>query len=108
MMMGKSLAQAGRKVLLIDTDIHGKTLTQRFKLADQAGFVDFVRDKEIDRDLIVETETNGLSILPAGKVEEGKVALEQIANGAPQKQRRGFKWPCPSFQRQFIQPSFLS
>ena len=82
MMMGRSLAQAGRKVLLIDTDSHSKTLSQCFELADQAGFIEFVRDKEIDRSLIVETETDGLSILPAGRVEEGQVALEQIANGA--------------------------
>lgn len=82
MILGKSLAQAGRKVLLIDTDTHRKTLTRRFELADQAGFIEFVRDLEIDRDLIVETETDGLSVLPAGSAEEGKVAFEQIANGA--------------------------
>ena len=35
-------------------------------------------------ELAVETETIGLSILPAGKVEKGIIALEQIASGALQ------------------------
>ena len=84
-MLGKSLAEGGKRVLLIDTDVHGKALSRHFKLVDRAGFIESVRDGEIDMELIVETETIGLSILPAGKPEKGKIALEQIANGALQR-----------------------
>ncbi len=85
MMLGKSLAQAGKKVLLIDADFTKMTLTKHFKnLSDQPGFIQSLRCRSIYKRHIFQTETSGLSIVPAGKRGDDDAVLEEIANGAVQ------------------------
>ena len=40
MMLGKSLAQAGKKVLMIDSDFHKMSLTKQFELSDKSGLME--------------------------------------------------------------------
>jgi len=82
MMLGKSLAQAGKKVLMMDADFQKMTLTKRLDLPDKSGFIESLRRRSIDKRHIFPTETSGLSIVPAGKQGDDGAVFEEIANGA--------------------------
>jgi len=83
LMLGKSLAQTGKKVLMIDADFKKMTLTNQFgNLSDQSGFIQSLSCGSVYKRHIFETQTPGLNIVPAGKRGDGEVALEGIANGA--------------------------
>jgi succinoglycan biosynthesis transport protein ExoP len=81
-MLGKSIAQAGKKVLIIDADIHKTTLSNRFELRDKPGFIESLRDRAMKGLSVFPTKTPGLDIMPAGKRGSGNVVFEEIANGA--------------------------
>jgi polysaccharide biosynthesis transport protein len=83
LMLAKSLAQTGRKVLMIDVDFQKMTLTRHFKdLADKPGFIQCLRHKSVTSRQIFLTETSGLSIVPVGQREQDGQVLEGIANGS--------------------------
>ncbi|MFH1884652.1 MAG: AAA family ATPase [Planctomycetota bacterium] len=82
MMLGKSLAQAGKKVLMMDADFQKMTLTKRLNLSDKSGFVESLRCRSIATWHIFPTETSGLSIMPAGNRGDDGAVFEEIANGA--------------------------
>jgi capsular exopolysaccharide synthesis family protein len=82
MMLGKSLAQAGKKVLIIDADFRKITLTKKFNLLGKSGFLESLSHKSVDKRHIFPTETFGLSILPAGKRTNNGMVFEETANGA--------------------------
>jgi capsular exopolysaccharide synthesis family protein len=82
MMLGKSLAQAGKKVLIIDADFRKISLTKRFNLPDKSGFLESLSSRSVDKRHIFPTETFGLSIMPAGKRSNDSTVFEETANGA--------------------------
>jgi capsular exopolysaccharide synthesis family protein len=82
MMLGKSFAQAGKKVLMMDADFQKMNLTKRFNLPDKSGFIESLRCRSVDKRHIFPTETSGLSIVPAGKQGDDDTVFEEIANGA--------------------------
>jgi len=82
MMLGKSLAQAGKKVLMIDSDIHKMSLTKQFELSDKSGLMESLSGGSTDKRYVFPTETPGLSIMPAGKKGDDGAVFEQTANGA--------------------------
>ena len=82
MMLGKSLAQAGKNVLIIDSDFHKMSLTKQFDLSDKAGLMESLSGSSADRECVFPTETPGLSIMPAGKKGDDGAVFEQTANGA--------------------------
>jgi len=82
MMLGKSLAQSGRKVLMIDADFYRMTLSKRFDLLDRPGLMDSLSCRSIDKRHIFPTKTLGLSVMPAGTRHDGNMVFEEIANAA--------------------------
>ena len=82
MMLGKSLAQSGKKVIMVDADLRRMTLSKRFGLAGEPGFMESLRSKSVDRRQIFSTETSGLSILSAGRPNGDGSVFEETANGA--------------------------
>jgi capsular exopolysaccharide synthesis family protein len=82
MMLGESLAQAGKKVLMIDADFRKMALTRRFDLSNKSGFIESLCCRFMDKRHIFQTETSGLSIMPTGKQGDDGAVFEEIANGA--------------------------
>lgn len=82
MMLGKSLAQSGKKVIMIDADLRRRTLSKRSDLAQEAGFMESLRSGTMDRRHIFPTKTPGLSILTAGVPDGDGSVFEGTANGA--------------------------
>ena len=82
MMLGKSIAQAGRKVLIVDSDFHKMSLSKRFDLLDEEGFIESLKSKGARQVPVQPTKTPGLDILPAGHRSNGDPVYEEIANGA--------------------------
>jgi capsular exopolysaccharide synthesis family protein len=82
MVLGKSIAQAGRKVLIIDADLHKTSLSKRMQLLDKPGFRESLKDKAAESLHVFPTETDGLEVMPAGQQSDGPIMLEEIANGA--------------------------
>ena len=80
-LLGKSLAQCGKKVLLVDADLRNPSLSGRFAVALGPGFIGTLTGAANDSQAIVATDTPFLSILPAGKPQSG-VESELTANGA--------------------------
>jgi Mrp family chromosome partitioning ATPase len=82
-MLGRSLAQAGRKVLLIDADFQAKTLTAQFEgLPDKPGLIQSLRLGSVHEGHIFRTPTPGLSIIGVGQRNINDAVPEEIANGA--------------------------
>jgi capsular exopolysaccharide synthesis family protein len=82
MILGKSIAQAGKRVLLIDADFHKMTLSKRFELLDKPGFIEILGDKTRDELPIFPTKTPGLDVMPTGKPKGDHRVFEEISNGA--------------------------
>ncbi len=82
MVLGKSIAQAGRKVLIVDADLHKMTLSKRMQLLDKPGFRESLKSQTPDSLHVFPTETAGLDVMPAGQRSNDDVVFEEIANGA--------------------------
>jgi succinoglycan biosynthesis transport protein ExoP len=65
-----SIANTGRKILVIDCDLQGRALSRLLELEDKPGLSDALERQEDFYDKIVAGETANLSILPAGKKSE--------------------------------------
>lgn len=64
--LGISLAAAGRRVLLIDLNLYTSETSKLHQLADVAGFSDYILQEASLEDVIYETDTENLFVLPAG------------------------------------------
>ncbi len=78
-MLARSLAQAGKKVLLVDGDIYNPNLSLRFSIKQEPGFFAVLKGEAGDSEAIIQTETAGLSVLPMGVSQNG--SRELLANG---------------------------
>jgi capsular exopolysaccharide synthesis family protein len=83
--LGRSMAQAGKHVLVIDADIHKRALSGSYDLQDKPGFLDYLNAKSIEIPFIYPTDVPGLSIMPAGERNSNRIAFDEIANGSFQK-----------------------
>ena len=83
MMLGKSLAKTGKKILVIDADIKKRTLTRLYEhLPKGPGFIQALREpKKHEQNLFHE---NNLDFMPAGKTKDidDDTFADEIANGA--------------------------
>ena len=82
MMLGKSIARAGRKVLMIDADFYKMTLSKRFDLLTKSGFVESLSGKGGSAATTFTTKTPNLDVMPVGERNGDDVVPEEIANGA--------------------------
>jgi len=80
-MLARSLALSGKKILLIDSDLRKRDLTGRFNLVDEPGFIESLRHRCLDDRSVFSTETPDLNFMPSGQ-RNGGVELELTANGA--------------------------
>ena len=79
-LLGRSLAQLGQKVLLIDADLRRPSLSQRFAIDPTPGLVDLLNDRLDEVQGIKATAVPNLSVMPAGK-PNGQGDLDLLANG---------------------------
>ncbi|MFA5865305.1 MAG: polysaccharide biosynthesis tyrosine autokinase [Phycisphaerae bacterium] len=79
-MLARSLAQTGKKVLLVDGDIYNPSLSRRFNVRQEPGLFAVLKGEVGDSEAIVETETAGLSVLPTGISQNG--SRELLTNGS--------------------------
>lgn len=82
MMLSKSLARLGKKVLLIDTDFKKMTLTKRYGLYGESGLIQSLHKRSVCEWHLCPTDTSGMTFMPAGKQGEDDMEFEEIANGA--------------------------
>ena len=75
-----SLAQSGRKTLLIDADLRRPAIHQVFGISASPGLSDVLRQKATLAEVIQHHAVKGFSILPAGQVDPS--ALQMLAADA--------------------------
>jgi len=80
--LGHSMAQAGKNALMIDVDFHKMSLSEWYDLIDKPGFMNCLKAGSIDKRYIYQTETLGLSIMPAGEQNHSNAVFEEIAKGS--------------------------
>jgi capsular exopolysaccharide synthesis family protein len=80
-MLARSLALGGKKVLLVDTDVYRPTLAKRFAIDPSPGLRDVLTQPALGPAAVRATATPGLSILPVGAVARPE-ERELLANGA--------------------------
>ena len=80
--LAKSMAHVGKKVLLIDADFHKRSLSKQFDLLEKPGFIDALSSRSVTPGQIFPMGTPGLSVMPAGTRGDDEKAFEEIANGA--------------------------
>ncbi len=74
--VASSIAQAGKRVLLIDADMRRSSIHRPFGLPDGgAGLSTFLTDGKAARDVVHETDYAGLSVVPAGATPENPAEL---------------------------------
>ncbi len=79
-LLARSLAQCGKKVLLVDGDLRNPNVSKHLGLEVNTGLMESLSHKLDDSQVIVETENARLSVLPAGQALD-TFNPELIANG---------------------------
>jgi polysaccharide biosynthesis transport protein len=71
------LAQAGKKVVLVDGDVNVSRIHQIFNLPNQIGLTSVLSGQIIIKDALQSTQYEGLKVLTSGPFEDGKEVLSQ-------------------------------
>jgi capsular exopolysaccharide synthesis family protein len=80
-LLARSLANCGRRVLLVDADLRNPSVAGLLNLDNQRGLMDVLVGPEPQHDrYILRTDVERLSVLPTGNVN-GQADPELIANG---------------------------
>ena len=67
--LGVSLAQAGKRVLLVDTDLRRPCLHEHFGLTNEAGLTSLLLEREADTGKVIQrTQVPGLYVLATGRL----------------------------------------
>lgn len=80
-MLARSLAQAGKKVLLVDADLRNPCVADRLGIKSDAGFVEALMGQADLIHTVIRTNHSRLSVLP-GTPARDEIQSECIANGA--------------------------
>ncbi|GIK17399.1 MAG: hypothetical protein BroJett003_23630 [Planctomycetota bacterium] len=81
MLLARSLAHVGKRVLLVDTDIRRSSLSQRVNAGPRKGLVDYLRTgKLMTKDVTFHADVLGVDVIPAGDRASVDDA-ERMANG---------------------------
>ena len=80
LLLARSLAQCGKKVLLVDADLRNPNIALHLGLEAKTGLLDALARRVDESAVIVETDIARLSVVPAGQVN-GSIDPELIANG---------------------------
>ncbi len=80
-LLARSLAQCGKRVLLVDADIRRPSLAARFDLSDGPGLLDMLAREASEQEVIRTNGQHGLSIVPAGSQRDREFDPELLANG---------------------------
>ena len=78
-----SLAMTGKKVALVDLDLHNPSLGNIFKLQDQIGISNYLNGEKNVEDILVKTHIDNLSFIPSGPI--GESPSETLVNGKVQE-----------------------
>jgi len=79
-LLGRSLARLGKKVLLVDADLRSPALSWTFDAGGKPGLRDVLSGEFKEEDVIKRASDNGFSLLPAGTFH-GVGDAELLANG---------------------------
>lgn len=79
-LLARSLAQIGKKVLLVDADLHNPSVGARFELPPRPGLTELLIGDVEDVDAITSVDGNGLNVVTAGEVSNA-VNRELLASG---------------------------
>jgi tyrosine-protein kinase Etk/Wzc len=80
-LLARSLAQCGKHVLLVDTDIPRPALAERLLLSAAPGLLELLDGRETEDRAIRPTTVPGLHVLPTGRASHAH-QVEALANGA--------------------------
>lgn len=80
LLLAKSLAVVGKKVLLVEGDLRRPTLAERMKLTTNEGLASVLSGGRDDREAILNSGLSNLDVLPAGSIPEN-FNTELLANG---------------------------
>ncbi|MBN1343897.1 MAG: polysaccharide biosynthesis tyrosine autokinase [Phycisphaerae bacterium] len=80
-LLAESLAQCGKKVLLVDADLRKPSVSERLGIRLSPGLIETLKGEISDAEAIVRTDTERLSVIPAGQGWHGNEP-ELLANGA--------------------------
>lgn len=79
-LLARSMARLGKKVLVVDADLRSPALSWTFDAGGQAGLRDVLSGEFKEEDVIKRASGNGFSVLPAGTFH-GDGDAELLANG---------------------------
>ncbi|MCG3132035.1 MAG: hypothetical protein FLDDKLPJ_02845 [Phycisphaerae bacterium] len=81
MLLARSLAHVGKRVLLVDTDIRRSSLSHRVNAGPRKGLVDYLRTSKLTaKDVTFHADVLGVDVIPAGDRASVDDA-ERMANG---------------------------
>jgi non-specific protein-tyrosine kinase len=74
--LGVAIAQLGKRVILVDTDLRRPTLHRLFEVAQEPGLTNLFLNEEINlSDVLVSTRVPNLRLLPCGKIPPNPAEL---------------------------------
>ena len=79
-LLAKSLAHCGKRVLLVDADLRNPSLSKRCDVSNNPGLIDVLSKQTHDKDAITKNGVGGLHILSAGTLNAAHDP-ELLANG---------------------------
>jgi capsular exopolysaccharide synthesis family protein len=79
-LLARSLAQLGKRTLLVEADLRRPALSQNLKLDSRAGLAALLAGTVDEKNVLVPTDLENLDLVPAG-ARPGEFNAELLANG---------------------------